>query len=51
MSRIRVFVWEHKRELVWGIIFFLAVTLAFGLGYSVATQANPAPIIIEKCSR
>ena len=50
MSRFRVFLWEHKRRVVWGLVFFLAVTLAFGVGYLVALQANPTPIVIEKCS-
>ncbi|MCP6720009.1 MAG: hypothetical protein KJI72_01605 [Patescibacteria group bacterium] len=33
-----------------GFILFLIVTLSFGIGYLVAKEANPAPIIIEKNS-
>ncbi len=37
----------------WGIIIavlLLLVSTSFGAGYLIAKQANPAPIIIQKCS-
>ena len=30
--------------------FLLLLSLSFGLGYLVAEESNPAPIVIEKCS-
>jgi hypothetical protein len=48
MSRFRVLVWEHKRGLTAGLLVALAITLAFGVGYLVGEQANPAPIVIEQ---
>jgi hypothetical protein len=51
MSRFRIYLSEHKRSMILGLLFFLAVTLAFGIGYLVALEANPTPIVIEQCSQ
>ncbi len=32
------------------ILSVLLISLSFGVGYLIAKEANPAPIIIEKCS-
>jgi len=39
---------QHKQEIVFVLIVFLVSSLSFGLGYLMAQQNNPAPIIIEK---
>jgi len=31
-------------------VLLLFISISFGAGYLVAKQANPAPIVIEKCS-
>ncbi len=35
--------WTH----IW-LLLALIVTLSFGLGYLIAKQANPTPIVIEQ---
>ena len=50
LSRIIEFVKKHQKKIALFLIFFLAVTLSFGIGYLLAEEANPAPIIIEKYS-
>ncbi len=37
-----------RREVVLFFIFFVIVSLSFGLGYLYAKDQNVAPIIIEK---
>ena len=37
-----------RREVVLFFIFFIVVSLSFGLGYLYAEDQNVAPIIIEK---
>lgn len=32
------------------VIVIVLISLSFGIGYLVAKNANPAPIVIEKCS-
>lgn len=41
----------RKKEIVLGLIIFLASTLSFGLGYFANRELNRAPIIIEKCGQ
>jgi len=43
MSKIKLF-------FIVGLIIFFIFTLGFGLGYLIAKESNPAPIIIEKNS-
>ncbi|MBI3046522.1 MAG: hypothetical protein HYY86_03255 [Candidatus Harrisonbacteria bacterium] len=43
--------WKEKlknRKVVLFLLLFLISSLSFGLGYLLAQQNNPAPIIIEK---
>ncbi len=35
---------------IFTFVLFLLLTLSFGVGYLVAKEVHPAPIIIEKCS-
>jgi hypothetical protein len=48
LSRLTNWFQEKRRWIVFGLFLFLIITLSFGLGYLVAKEANPAPIIIEK---
>jgi len=41
---------EKWRWILVGFILVLIITLSFGIGYLIAQQVNPAPIIIEKCA-
>ncbi len=44
---------ENQRNIIWGILLLLALSLSFGLGYLTNREfgeANRAQIIIEKCS-
>lgn len=40
----------YKKEVILGVIIFLAASLAFGAGNLAARKFNHASIIIEKCS-
>jgi len=48
--RIREFYYLNKREVLLGLIIFLASFLSFNLGFLAAKRYVHAPIIIEKCS-
>jgi hypothetical protein len=37
-----------KREIILFLLLFLISSLSFGLGYLLAKNENPAPIIIER---
>ena len=50
MSRIIESIKKHKKRIALFLIFLLAITLSFGIGYLLAEETNPAPIIIEKHS-
>jgi len=41
---------ERKRELIIGLLFILAVTASFALGYLYAREYETIPIVIEKNS-
>lgn len=44
-------IWRRRKvEIVMFFLFFTATTAAFALGYIYATQYEPIPIVIEKCS-
>ncbi|MBI5732425.1 hypothetical protein HY967_00490 [Candidatus Jorgensenbacteria bacterium] len=45
-----IWIYENKKWVVFWFGLLLIVSLSFGVGYLVAKQANPTPIIIEKCS-
>jgi len=51
-SMSNIFDWVKRNKV--GITFWLGlaiiISLSFGLGYLVASQSSPAPIIIEKNS-
>jgi len=38
------------KVIVMVIFSFLFLSLSFGMGYLIAKEANPAPIIIEKAN-
>ncbi len=50
MSRLKNFIFQHKKEIVLFFLLFLIISLSFGLGYLFALQSKTAPIIIEKHS-
>ena len=50
MSRIIESIKKHQKKIALFLIFLLAITLSFGVGYLLAKETNPAPIIIEKYS-
>ena len=41
---------KHQKKIALFFIFLLAITLSFGVGYLLAKETSPAPIIIEKYS-
>ena len=44
--------WRHNRGwMIAVLIFVLVTTLSFGVGYLVARETNPAPIVIKQCPR
>jgi hypothetical protein len=51
MSNFLSWLKENRVRLIFWLGFLIIVSLAFGLGYLTAGQADPAPIIIEKNSR
>ena len=48
MSRIISWFRENRYWLLLGFLAILIISLSFGVGYLIAKQKNPAPIIIEK---
>ncbi|MDI6820884.1 MAG: hypothetical protein QMD65_01765 [Patescibacteria group bacterium] len=50
MSRFNMWLKDKKIWIIFWVGLFIVVTLSFGIGYLVAKEANPAPIIIEKCA-
>ncbi|MDI6734487.1 MAG: hypothetical protein QMD50_03315 [Patescibacteria group bacterium] len=48
MSRFYNWLKEKKTWIIFWIGLLIIVTLSFGIGYLVAKEVNPAPIIIEK---
>jgi hypothetical protein len=46
--KFKIIEFLKKREVVLFFIFFVVVSLSFGLGYLYAKDQNVAPIIIEK---
>ena len=42
---------SHWREILLFFLLFLISSISFGLGYLASRELNPAPIIIEKCSK
>jgi hypothetical protein len=51
LGRIREFYYLNKKEVLLGIIIFLAAFLSFNLGFLFAKKNLHAPIIIEKCGQ
>lgn len=49
-GRIRDLYFAHKREVILGIIIFLASLLSFNLGILASRKYIHSPIVIEKCS-
>jgi len=41
---------KYYREIILFVLFFIAASVSFILGYLYATEVNPTPIIIEKNS-
>jgi hypothetical protein len=50
VNKIKEYIAERKREVVFGAIIFFVASLSFALGYSAHRQFDHAPIIIEKCA-
>jgi hypothetical protein len=50
LGDVRVWKYEHKKELIFALVVFLVASFSFGLGYSANREYSYAPIIIEKCS-
>jgi len=50
MFKLKTFLKENKKEVIIFIIVFLISSASFLLGYLYATELEPIPIIIEKCS-
>ncbi len=46
--KFKIIEFLKRREVVLFFIFFVIVSLSFGLGYLYAKDQNVAPIIIEK---
>ncbi|MEK7169434.1 MAG: hypothetical protein AAB377_02335 [Patescibacteria group bacterium] len=51
MSNFTAWIRENRVRIVFWLGLAIIASLAFGLGYLTAGQANPAPIIIQKNSR
>ena len=47
--RIREWWKQNRGWMIEVLIFVLVTTLSFGVGYLVARETNPAPIIIKQC--
>ncbi len=47
LSNIKDLITKRNLAIIGGI-FLLSISLAFGLGYTLARNNNPAPIIIQK---
>ncbi len=50
MSNLTDWLKENKIKITFWIGLVVIVSLAFGLGYLMASQTQPAPIVIEKNS-
>lgn len=48
-EKIKNYIQEYQREVVFGAIIFLVASLSFGLGYLANREYNHAAIIIEEC--
>lgn len=49
-ERQRGYITQNKDYILFFIGFFILLITAFGIGFLLGNQNNPAPIIIEKCS-
>lgn len=49
MSTILQLLKDNKLSLGIGFLLFLIISLSYGIGYLMARQTDPAPIIVEKC--
>jgi hypothetical protein len=45
--KMREWLYDHRKELIFALIIFLVAALSFGLGYLANREFNHAPIIIE----
>jgi len=50
MTFLKLWIAEHKRDIIIFLLIFLIGSLSFGLGYLANREFNHAPIVIEKCS-
>ena len=51
--RERIAIWFdwYKKEIVFGTIIFLAVTISFACGFLLNRSFSHAPIVIEQCKK
>jgi hypothetical protein len=50
MSNFFAWMREYRNDLILSVGFLLLLALAFGVGYLAGRDANPAPIVIERCA-
>jgi hypothetical protein len=50
IEHIRLFKHRHKREIALIILVLFVASISFAAGYLIRSDADHAPIIIEKCS-
>ncbi|MEK7086827.1 MAG: hypothetical protein AAB935_01055 [Patescibacteria group bacterium] len=50
MSNLTDWSKENRTAIIFWLGLAIFISLSFGIGYLVAHQANPAPIIIQKNS-
>lgn len=48
MSRIKIWFKTNQWRFIIGFLLILIISLSFGIGYLIAKQQSPSPIIIEK---
>ncbi|MGC9603513.1 MAG: hypothetical protein ABSF47_03535 [Minisyncoccia bacterium] len=51
MSNISDWIKRNRVDVAFWLGLIIIVSLSFGLGYLVASQSSPAPIVIEKNSQ
>ncbi|MEK7195322.1 MAG: hypothetical protein AAB655_01360 [Patescibacteria group bacterium] len=45
---MKIWIENHKKEIMLAVIIFLVAALSFGLGYLANREFNRTPIIIER---